>query len=714
MNDLFAISLLYLGALQIALGLSLAVSLWFFLQFRPNTNAVTRYRLWCIAFFATALLPLLTVLPEPSKPEAKPQELTQAVTQPLAVTSIPTPADVVSKNTPPILANQSIPMLARVFVLFWLVLLLWRGYRFVGGLRSIKSYELKQRLLDSHLTQWVGTKAGQFNITHPVKVYQVPGLMSPMTVGFKRPWIAIPDGLTQRVEPTVIHHALLHELAHIKRKDSWVSLLQRFFEILWAFNPALLWMSFRMNLEREKTCDDWAITFGRDAKTYASSLLDILEARGRRSVNPFAVACIKNKSDLSRRIINMLDKKMDHSIASQKLATLAAATIAFVGLAFTATALPEFGPMFSPTESQYENTLYSAAYDGDLEQARNFIDQGANVNTIYKKNSPRTALNAAAIKGHKEMVELLLNHGADFARVVRGDAPALTAAARHGHVEIVRLLLERGAKAEQPVRGDGSAIILGAATGELEILQLLLQSGADVNSRVRGDGTPLISAARRGHVEIVRFLLENGADPNLGSPGDETPMHHAANNGNLAIVSLLLNAGADANKTSRGDGSPLMLAIESGNQALVDRLIQAGAGVDESVIGDGSPLITAVRESDEIAVRNLLNAGADVNKGVRGDGNPLIAAAIGGDLAIAKLLLQSGANVNGKIKGDDTVLINAVRSNNSELVRLLLESGADANLAGDYDRKIGRVRTPLNQARTPEVVALLTAAGAGG
>ena len=715
MNNQFATNLLYLGALQIALGAGLAFAVWVFLRLRPRTNAVTRYRLWSIGFFATTLLPLLTLLPRSSEPVVAPTVVTTpSVSQPAAVAT-PSSASASNpqiKTTVQPKRQLTLPVAARVFVLCWLLLLLWRGYRFISGLRSIQSYELKQRDLDQDLTAWVNAKRLQFKINQSVNVYQVPGLMSPMTVGFRRPWIGIPDGLPQRVDATVLQHALFHELAHIRRRDSWISLLQRFFETIWAFNPALLWMSFKMNLEREKTCDDWAVTFGRDAVSYATSLLDILEARGQRSVNPFAMACIENKSDLSRRIVNMLDKKMDHSIGSPRVATLAAIVIAFAGLAFTASALPSFGPLFSPFEETYEDTLYSAARDGDLAMVKYHLSEGVDVNTRYNKTSPRTALNAAAINGHLDVVELLLDNGANFTRVVRGDAPALTAAARHGHTDIVRLLLERGADAEQPVRGDGSAIIMGAATGNQDLVALLLQSGADANSRVRGDGTPLISAARRGHIDIVRMLLDNGADPNLDSPGDESPMHHAAKNGDLAIVTLLVDAGADPNKANRGDGSPLMLAIQSGNQELVDYLIQSGAGVDKPVIGDGSPLITAVRSGDDGAVMRLLDAGADVNKGVRGDGSPLIAAAIGGDVAIAQLLLQSGADVNGKIKGDDTVLINAVRSDNIELVKLLLDAGADANLKGDFDRRLDEDRTPMNQARSDEMVAVLTAAGA--
>lgn len=725
MNTEFAIDLFKLGLIQTLFGFVLGGAVYLYFRVKPNTNAATRYRLWLLAFALTALLPIFALLPRPDlglptvSNEIAVSAPAENVTTVVPSTSEPIPN--ANRIANPIRAKETIdllPWVARLFVLFWLVTLVWRGIRLSTSLRMTQRYQLQHCELDRELTDWVDRNKSKLDVRQPVEVYQVGGLSSPMTVGFLKPWIAIPSGLTAHVDDRALEHALFHELAHIRRKDAWMSLFQQFMEVLWAFNPALVWMNSRINLERENACDDWAIQYGRGAKAYATSLLDLLEARRLAVLTPFALGCIKNKSQLSRRITSMLDKHKDHSLVSPRRLLVGAAATMTALLAVTATALPDFGPLLSDKESPlcsdcgFEDTLLGAAARGDVNEVQRLIDEGVDVNTVFRKRSPRTALNTAAIHGHLEVVKLLVENGADVKRVVRGDAPAVTAAARSNNPEIVQYLLNNGAEAEQPVRGDGSALIMAAATGNLDMVTMLVNAGADVNTRVLGDGTPLISAAREGHTDVAQFLLDRGADPNRGSMGDEFPLFHALNGNHTELVTALIDAGADVNKVMRGDPSPLMMAIETGDRELIELLMNSGADVNQSVSGDGTALISAARAGDVNAARRLIAAGANVNLAVRGDGNPLIMAAIRGDMDMVRLLVESGADVNGKVKGDDTVLINAVRHADPQMVSYLLQNGADATLSGDFDWRIQRQRTPLNQATESDVADMLKQAGA--
>ncbi|XP_033750497.1 ankyrin repeat, PH and SEC7 domain containing protein secG-like [Pecten maximus] len=111
----------------------------------------------------------------------------------------------------------------------------------------------------------------------------------------------------------------------------------------------------------------------------------------------------------------------------------------------------------------------------------------------------RSGLSGAAEGGHIDMVNFLLDRGADPA-----ESDALSGAALGGHIEIVKILLDKGADVNK-----SDALSGAAGGGHIEIVKILLDKGADVNKAY-----PLIQAASRGHEDTVRLLLRNGADWN--------------------------------------------------------------------------------------------------------------------------------------------------------------------------------------------------------
>ncbi len=95
-------------------------------------------------------------------------------------------------------------------------------------------------------------------------------------------------------------------------------------------------------------------------------------------------------------------------------------------------------------------------------------------------------------------------------------------ASGRGNVDIVNLLLDRGADIHKVVAGDENPIIKACESGQLDIVKLLVARGADINSRVLVDigrgskdlveyRTPLSMARRGGHIPVVEYLLSVGA-----------------------------------------------------------------------------------------------------------------------------------------------------------------------------------------------------------
>jgi len=104
----------------------------------------------------------------------------------------------------------------------------------------------------------------------------------PMVIGFIKPVILVPVGLLMQLPPDETEAILLHELAHIKRRDYLVNLLQSFAETLFFFNPALLWLSARIRTEREHCCDDIAIAATGNKTGFAKALVSFNEIYAQR------------------------------------------------------------------------------------------------------------------------------------------------------------------------------------------------------------------------------------------------------------------------------------------------------------------------------------------------------------------------------------------------------------------------------------------------
>jgi membrane fusion protein, multidrug efflux system len=101
-----------------------------------------------------------------------------------------------------------------------------------------------------------------------------------VAVGFIRPVVLIPASWLTLLTPQMIEAIIAHELAHIRRWDLWVNLLQRIIETLLFYHPAVWWLSSRIRLEREMCCDEIAAECF-DRVSYARSLESVAEiARG--------------------------------------------------------------------------------------------------------------------------------------------------------------------------------------------------------------------------------------------------------------------------------------------------------------------------------------------------------------------------------------------------------------------------------------------------
>jgi ankyrin repeat protein len=214
---------------------------------------------------------------------------------------------------------------------------------------------------------------------------------------------------------------------------------------------------------------------------------------------------------------------------------------------------------------------------GDADKVRLLLDNGAKVNA--RSGLGRTPLLVAATyAGNAQVVRLLIKNGANVTDQDTFQETALTSASKRGDVELVEMLIEAGADVQA---GGRWPLDWATEEGNAETVACLLKHGASDN-RDRLNAA-LVTATMRGPTEAVRLLLEYGADPNasptIGVFGSFTPLMgaaYSASNGTDA-VKLLLQKGADVRaKTSSGE-TALTFARKSGHAQVIELLEKAGA-----------------------------------------------------------------------------------------------------------------------------------------
>ena len=155
----------------------------------------------------------------------------------------------------------------------------------------------------------------------------------PVVTGYLRPVILLPVGMLAGLPVEQVEYILIHELAHIARRDYLVNVLQGMVEALLFYHPAVWWVSATMRAEREHCCDDAVVAVGGDARGYAAALVRLEQAR---ALEPALAA---TGGSLTRRVRRLLRQPAPQSMA----APLSAMGLALVlmGVALAASDIPQ-------------------------------------------------------------------------------------------------------------------------------------------------------------------------------------------------------------------------------------------------------------------------------------------------------------------------------------------------------------------------------------
>ncbi len=164
----------------------------------------------------------------------------------------------------------------------------------------------------------------------PVRLAVHPRVYSPITLGLFRPTILVPPAWSALPE-TARHGSLLHELAHLVRRDDWAALLLELVRALFFFHPLLHWLLARLERDRELLCDEAAVVHGIAPAEYARMLVAFARHPGRLS--PGVSLPVGGPRTVQVRIHHLLEDTMNRSWKPLPRAGAAALALAVVGLA---------------------------------------------------------------------------------------------------------------------------------------------------------------------------------------------------------------------------------------------------------------------------------------------------------------------------------------------------------------------------------------------
>jgi beta-lactamase regulating signal transducer with metallopeptidase domain len=280
-------------------GSALAAGVAVALRCAPQRNAATRYLIWCVTLAAVAWLGW-------------------------AASPYPRPTAVPPSGANPIYIRSAPDVFISIFAGIWAAIALVSLLRVLSGLRRV--YAVRDRCrpfpsnIESRLPLWLEAKACGRR-TALMICDEVPGAT---VLGFHQPCIAIPTALVVALTFDELDQVILHEHAHVRRRDDWARLAQTLLlSVLWV-HPAALFVSRALNREREMACDEWVVARTGMPKAYARCLAHAAEARVRMRGGPTLLpALIGSRNELLRRVDRVL---AINGKARQRVSIVGAAT----------------------------------------------------------------------------------------------------------------------------------------------------------------------------------------------------------------------------------------------------------------------------------------------------------------------------------------------------------------------------------------------------
>jgi bla regulator protein blaR1 len=308
-------------------GTLLAAAVWLLLQLFPKRDSRTNFAVWFSTLVATGLLPVLSFYLERKSAGAG--------------------------NTPAVFTVST--SIASYLFIVWAVIAL-------AGLARVVLATFQLRRLRSHATplEMESFPADMRSLieaaqkSRPVSVLISDRLEVPTAIGFHKPAVILPAWMLESTPAEDLKYILLHELAHLSRRDDWTNLAQKILKALLFFLPSVWWIERRLSLDREMACDDAVLVHSGTPHGYAECLAHVAERSFLRKQIALAQAAVGRVRQLTARVTRILDPERPRATQLWKPAVPVVMVVALL-CAVPASFTPEligFADDASPAKAQ--------------------------------------------------------------------------------------------------------------------------------------------------------------------------------------------------------------------------------------------------------------------------------------------------------------------------------------------------------------------------
>jgi beta-lactamase regulating signal transducer with metallopeptidase domain len=287
--------------------------------FGPNG----RYFLACAALTAMAIAPVVTwmLLRGPT-----PESVAVTFTAPMSAARTE-PARFISASLPTDAGHTLPGAFLPWVVMFWFIGATAFSLRLLGG--WILAERLRSTMVRPVSAEWQRTLdrlKTPISLARPVRLFVSGLVQAPSAIGWLRPIVLVPAGALVGLPAAQVEALLLHELAHIRRQDYLVHILQSVVEAVFFYHPGVWWISAHMRTERELCCDDIAVSITGDAAIYARALAEFDAAR---FIQPAVMAA--NGGSVADRIARLLGQPSTSGRSSRGTAGAPALILLAIG-----------------------------------------------------------------------------------------------------------------------------------------------------------------------------------------------------------------------------------------------------------------------------------------------------------------------------------------------------------------------------------------------
>jgi bla regulator protein blaR1 len=253
-------------------------------------TAATRERIWWVTMMGLTLMPVAYLLADLDAVFRLARLAPAALPDPLMTVRVPWNRWAIFILT--IWAAWTIVHLGRV------------GLALMRLRQAKKSAHPFPRDREARLAMWTMMR----DCARPATLVTSTDVYCAAVLGLKRPLIAVAPDAIDRLTDEELDQIVLHEYAHIQRRDDLAIVAQRIISAVAGLHPAVWWLDRALTIDREVACDDWVVTYAGAGTRYARCLVSLASSAESRRRN-LAPGALFSRSQLSIRVAALLDSR---------------------------------------------------------------------------------------------------------------------------------------------------------------------------------------------------------------------------------------------------------------------------------------------------------------------------------------------------------------------------------------------------------------------